>query len=187
MMDELIKQRLVGALVLVALMIIFLPMIFDEDQARQAELADIPLRPDMPQLDMERPVPPSSSGRQETDSQPNEKQQTTTTKTQSANEAVTESASSAKQQTVTDTTKPQLPEAWALQLASFQDPTNAEALRDKLREAGFKAYIQQRPGTNPQMLRVMVGPELKRSNMDKIKAQIMQRFGLEGLVVQFEP
>jgi len=182
-MDEMIKQRLVGALVLVALMVIFLPMIFDEDQARQAELLELPPRPDIPRLDLERPVPPSwAAGSQQNITPTEEAEVPVEVQPTPIVSEVTESQASVSE--VPDST---IPQGWTLQLASFQDPTNAEALRDKLRDAGFKAYIQQRPGSQPQMLRVMIGPELKREEMEQIKTQVNKAFKIEGIVVEFEP
>ena len=188
-MDDMIKQRLVGALVLVALIVIFVPMIFDEEQAKQAELVELPPRPVIPQLDLERPVPPSEQATTETEEIAEPSAGVEPQDNEPIENAATESEvqSSAKQQTVEQAKELSLPQGWTLQLASFQEPANAEALRDKLRDAGFKAYIQQRPGSQPQMLRVMIGPELKRDAIEKIKVKVLKDFKIEGLVVQFEP
>ena len=59
LLDKVYKQRMVGALVLVALAVIFLPMLFTrEDEQRQIQV-DVPTAPQvpvMPQVQVE-PVP----------------------------------------------------------------------------------------------------------------------------------
>ncbi|AIL60755.1 SPOR domain-containing protein [Pseudomonas alkylphenolica] len=59
LLDKVVKQRMVGALVLVALAVIFLPMLFSrEDEMRQVrvEAPEAPAAPSMPQVQVE-PVP----------------------------------------------------------------------------------------------------------------------------------
>ncbi|MFK8329451.1 SPOR domain-containing protein [Pseudomonas sp. BJa5] len=56
LLDKVVKQRMVGALVLVALAVIFLPMLFSrEDEMRQVrvEAPEAPAAPDMPQVQVE--------------------------------------------------------------------------------------------------------------------------------------
>ena len=55
-LDKVLKQRIVGALVLVALAVIFLPMLFSrEDELRQVSVdaPAMPERPVMPQIELE--------------------------------------------------------------------------------------------------------------------------------------
>jgi DedD protein len=56
LLDKVVKQRMVGALVLVALAVIFLPMLFSrEDEMRQVrvEAPEAPAAPQMPQVQVE--------------------------------------------------------------------------------------------------------------------------------------
>ncbi|MGH8382871.1 SPOR domain-containing protein [Pseudomonas sp.] len=56
LLDKVVKQRMVGALVLVALAVIFLPMLFSrEDEMRQVrvEAPEAPAAPSMPQVQVE--------------------------------------------------------------------------------------------------------------------------------------
>ncbi|MEE1869942.1 MULTISPECIES: SPOR domain-containing protein [Pseudomonas] len=56
LLDKVVKQRMVGALVLVALAVIFLPMLFSrEDEMRQVRVQapDAPAAPSMPQVQVE--------------------------------------------------------------------------------------------------------------------------------------
>lgn len=167
-MDDGIKQRLIGAVVLVALMIIFVPMFFGDDDMEPVDiLIDIPEKPPAPELDIVQPIKPSE---------------------QRKAEAVVEKPEQILQELVDqEVDNKQLPVSWALQVASFKDRSNAEALRDTLRTAGHKAYIKYRLDVEPKMIRVFVGPVLERSEIDKIKASIAKEHQLEGVVVRYLP
>ncbi len=55
-----LKQRVVGALVIVSLAVIFLPMIFDDPhQATKTQIIPIPIEPEVPIIKIESPVKPS--------------------------------------------------------------------------------------------------------------------------------
>jgi len=169
-MDDGIKQRLIGALVLVALMVIFLPMLFSNGDLEPAEvLVDIPEKPPIPTFEIKKPVKPSEQ-RQVEKAQPKPKPQ------QTLQELVDKEV---------DVNK--LPVSWALQVASFKERDNAEKLRDKLRKAGYKAYIKYRLDVEPKMIRVLIGPVLERTEIDKIKAAIVRHHKLEGVVVRYLP
>jgi len=169
-MDDGIKQRLIGALVLVALMVIFLPMLFSNGDLEPAEvLVDIPKKPPIPTFEISEPVKPSEQ-RQAEKAQPKPKPQ------QTLQELVDKEV---------DVNK--LPVSWALQVASFKERDNAEKLRDKLRKAGYKAYIKYRLDVEPKMIRVLIGPVLERTEIDKIKAAIVRHHKLEGVVVRYLP
>ncbi|PPC77230.1 hypothetical protein C4K68_12550 [Pokkaliibacter plantistimulans] len=75
-----------------------------------------------------------------------------------------------------------VPAAWALQLASFKDQTNADRLQKKLMDSGFKAY-QSFDGT---LHRVFVGPELDRGKLESIRAQIKQQVKLDAMIVRYQ-
>jgi len=167
-MDDGVKQRLIGAVVLVALMVIFLPMLFSSGDLEPAEvLVDIPEKPPIPTFEISEPVKPSEQ-RQAEKAQPKPQQ--------TLQELVDKEVDENK-----------LPVSWALQVASFKERDNAEKLRDKLRKAGYKAYIKYRLDVEPKMIRVLVGPVLKRSEIDKIKAAITRHQKLEGVVVRYLP
>lgn len=74
-----------------------------------------------------------------------------------------------------------VPVAWTLQLASFRDESNARALRSELLKAGYKVYIRHMAG----LIKVFVGPELQRSRLEKLQAQLKEEYALEGIVVRF--
>ncbi|MBR9882540.1 MAG: SPOR domain-containing protein [Oceanospirillales bacterium] len=74
-----------------------------------------------------------------------------------------------------------VPVACPLHLASFRDESNARALRSELLKGGYKVYIRHMAG----LVKVFVGPELQRSRLEKLQAQLKQEYALDGIVVRF--
>jgi DedD protein len=72
---------------------------------------------------------------------------------------------------------------WAVQVGVFGQQENADALRDRLRQGGFAAYVQRLDGDGGASWRVRVGPEAERANADRLKDSLKSRFQLDGLVV----
>lgn len=71
---------------------------------------------------------------------------------------------------------------FAVQLGAFGDPAEAEALRQRLRGAGFSAFTEQVDTDKGRLTRVSVGPALDRADADRLKAQIQAKTGLDGFV-----
>jgi len=71
---------------------------------------------------------------------------------------------------------------FAVQLGAFSKATDANALRDKLRAAGFSAFVQQVQTDKGTLSRVRVGPVANRADADGLKSQVAARLGLDGLV-----
>ena len=168
-MDDGIKQRLIGAVVLVALMVIFLPMLFTGDDLEPADvLVDIPERPAIPSFEITEPVKLSEQ---------REAEKPVSSKPQPTLQELVDK----------EVDENNLPVSWALQVASFKERSNAEKLRDTLRKGGYKAYIKYRLDVEPKMIRVLVGPVLERKEIDKIKDAIARHHKLEGVVVRYLP
>ncbi len=78
--------------------------------------------------------------------------------------------------------------AWVVQVASFSSGANAENLKQRLQEKGYKAYVRAAPTASGAVLqRVFVGPELKEAKAQQIKAEIESTFKLKALIHKFEP
>ncbi len=95
-------------------------------------------------------------------------------------------ASSAPGQMEVEKEKPvSVPNAWAIQLGSFSDKLNAEKLVKKLQNSGFTAYTRTNTTSRGEITRVLVGPELQRSDAEKLLIQLQNSFNLQGIVVKF--
>ena len=75
------------------------------------------------------------------------------------------------------------PAGWAVQVGAYQDAADANAQRDKLRGAGFSAYVDTVRTEKGTLHRVRIGPELKRANADAVKASLKAKLGIDGMVV----
>lgn len=79
------------------------------------------------------------------------------------------------------------PESWAVQLGSFSDRISASNLMKKLQGAGFTAYMHDSKTAQGNLVRVLVGPQLHRSDANKIQKQLQQQFSLKSIIVKVTP
>ncbi len=75
-------------------------------------------------------------------------------------------------------------EAWVVQLGSFSDKANVHKLIKQLREKGFSAYTREVKTGQGVLLRVLVGPELRRADADKTAAKLQKTLNIKGMVVR---
>ena len=71
---------------------------------------------------------------------------------------------------------------FAVQLGAFSKAADANALRDKLRAAGFSAFVEQIRTDKGALSRVRVGPVADRAEADRLKAQVAAKTGISGMV-----
>ena len=210
-LDKVIKQRMVGALVLVALAVIFLPMLFSrEDELRQVqvEAPQAPAVPALPQVQVE-PVqvpepqviadesvvaqPPTAPATPiapapEVAAKPAVVAPAPAPVSKPATAPVVATAPAAKPavQAPASTNKVDgngLPVSWSVQLASLSSRANAENLQKTLRSQGYNAYIRSSDGMN----RVFVGPLIERAEAERLRDVINRQQKLKGFVVRFQP
>jgi DedD protein len=73
---------------------------------------------------------------------------------------------------------------WAVQLGAFGSESDANKLRDRLRELGFDGYVDGVPsGKGGKLWRVRAGPVNERTTAEQLKAQIAQKMKISGIVV----
>ena len=197
-MEPGLRQRLTGAAVLVILAVIFIPMLLDTsvDEKQVMSETNIPPQPaDMPAPPAEdfssrivpleqppKPAPalettelePSPGAEMVMEGPPPSDSAATVVEEPPA--PVMESEGKADSVGVT---------AWVVQLGSFSSEENAEALNQKLRKAGFKAFVEPLRQNDSTVYRVRVGPELKRSDAEVINARLKQDLQLEGIIVHY--
>lgn len=71
---------------------------------------------------------------------------------------------------------------FAVQVGAFSDATEAGALREKLRAAGFTAFTETVSTDKGKLTRVRVGPAVDRAAADQLKAQVQAKVGVDGIV-----
>ena len=200
-MNQGAKQRIVGTAVLLALALIFLPIIFDGEGSYQAPVSsripEAPIISILPEPTQSRPV---IVGNVET-IEP--KAPETVSLIEEVAELVEEpSAAIATQETVNDVEitesgpifsreVPQLsdaglPQGWVVRLGSFSDSENASNLVTRLQDAGYKAYSRVIRSSQQTLTGVFVGPWLDRGQVNEYQQKLQEEFSLAGLVVRYE-
>ena len=190
LMDRRLKERIIGAGVLVVFAVLVVP-IFLDGPSTDAEI--ITQRVSLPgqngqtrqiqkivlQRDRTEPVPASNG------SSKNKRATTETVKTQRVAEKKS-SALAAKSQTkpVDKKTLAKVSSTgmWAVQLGSFSNKANADRLAADLRQQGFAAFLSQLQTQSGRLHRVRIGPQNNRDSAEVIAAKLTSA-GHKGQVV----
>ena len=203
LLDKAYKQRMVGALVLVALAVIFLPMLFsrqDEQRQIQVDAPTAPAMPEMaqvkvepvavpePQVIAEEPAPVEQPVVQQQAPAPVApvvvKPAVVAAKPPAVTPAQTVAQAPAKLDTTQKRVDPNgLPISWSVQLVSLSNRASADNLQKTLRNQGYNAYVRSSGGMN----RVFVGPLLERAEADRLRDLLGKQQNLKGFVVRFQP
>lgn len=149
-MDQELKQRLVGAVVITSLAVIFIPMLFDDPAEQSAQATG---RLEIPSLadagyEFDQTVVPKSVAEVVQRPKPRVIKQIQAKK------------------------KLNKMERWYVQLGTFGSSDNASTLKDKIRKQGFHVNVNKITTTNGLMYRVVVGPELDRKRAEQLKVKI---------------
>ncbi|AAM35913.1 sporulation protein [Xanthomonas citri pv. citri] len=71
---------------------------------------------------------------------------------------------------------------FAVQLGAFGRAEDADALRDRVRAAGFSAFVEQVRTDKGALNRVRVGPVANRADAEQLRAQVAAKVGISGMV-----
>ena len=196
-MEQGLKQRLTGAAIIVILAVIFIPMLLDTSVEEKPVMG----RTNIPPQPADMPAPPTEdfSSRIVPLEQPTEEMPAT--ETPEPEEPTTgpvpamEGQPSDSAATTEETRAPVVENvdksggvgvtAWVVQLGSFSSEEKAEALNQKLRKAGFKAFVVPLRQDNGTFYRVRIGPELKRSDAEAISARLKKDLQIEGKIYSY--
>lgn len=72
---------------------------------------------------------------------------------------------------------------WAVQLAAMSSQADANALRDKLRAAGFDGFVDSVVSGGKRLWRVRAGPQTQRADAQRVHDQIQTKLGINGNIV----
>lgn len=193
-MNDQLKQRLVGAIVLVSLAVIFLPMIFKGD-GTTLDKKNVPPEPDyrFPPPKEAPKAPPVAKApvvpidNASTDQAEKKKTESPVSSAESKESKSAEKAPAVvvipdQQETESGDSKTAAGDAWVVQVGSFSSEPNALALRDKLRKMGFACFVEAVKGKKGMVYRVRVGPELTRELANRLNEDLSKKANLKGLV-----
>jgi len=187
------KHRIVGAVILVALAVIFLPMILNKhpDPSAVAPIAEIPL-PDS-QI-VTAPVAPLEPAPASATPVPPAKEPTAPAVTEPVAPPAAKPAAEAKPSTPEKKTdkpaakdKPtaKIEKGWAVQVGAFASSENAKQLRDRLRKQGFSAEIDNFTVDAKPMVRVRVGPYRDNAAAKAAQVRLQNEAGVKGVVLAY--
>lgn len=71
---------------------------------------------------------------------------------------------------------------FAVQLGAFSKPTDAAALRDRARGAGFSAFLESVQTDKGTLTRVRLGPVPTRAEAERLQVQAQAKLGVAGAV-----
>jgi len=197
-MERRLKERLIGASVLVLLAVIFIPMVLDDSQAPDPMITrtNIPEKPNgefssglIPLPEPEDSIPPEpemetepaitsieDTGIQPPPTAPDEAPPAAPGDTERVEPAQVINDSGNDKKGLT---------AWVVQVGSFTSEENANKLNDKLRTAGYRSFVQPVKNSNRLSYRVRVGPEILRSEALKQRSKLQEKMELEGIVLNY--
>jgi len=192
-MDLRLKQRLVGAAVLVALAVVFIPMLLDETGTPDSSIKGSNIPPKPPGEFTSHIIPldtssaPSSGGPKSqapASSGPAPAPAAPVQTPQAARPADTPTAVQSAQPAETPKVRVGVT-AWVIQLGSFSSKEHADSLEARLRKEGYSAFVERIDSDGGAVYRVRVGPELLRAKADKLRDRLEQDVKLKGIVVRY--
>lgn len=165
-MEPLYKQRLVGAVVLVAFAVVVIPLVLGEPRRD---------RPDPLQLDINVPPAPTLEPRM------SPAPDADTTAVGLGPDADLSSAVSSGSNSDTPESNPAADTVWVVEAASFKVEAEALALVTRLRGKALEAWLAA-PSQATGRYRVLIGPELKRTTADGLSQRLKREFKLNATV-----
>ena len=200
-MNQGAKQRIVGTVVLLALALIFLPIIFDGEGSYQvpvsSRIPETPIISILPEPTQSRPViignveqigpevAATVSLIEEVTELVEEPSVVIATAESVRDVEITESAPVFSRE-VMQLSDAGLPQGWVVRLGSFSDSENASNLVTRLQDAGYKAYSRVMRSSQEALTGVFVGPWLDRGQVNEYQQKLQEEFSLAGLVVRYE-
>lgn len=207
-MSSALQNRLVGTIIIVALVVIFLPDVLDgEKQSNSAAFVDVPVNTldmkveapnDFPTQEVinatRRPVEIIDES-QVSDSQLSSQDSQDVPETLEIQKENESSAQSPEVQSLADKSLAEQTIAAAptirddagfvVQLGSFRHQKNVNELLDKLDAAGYRAFSRKVDTSAGRLTKVFVGPELSRETLDNALPHLNEATGLKGKVTSF--
>ena len=184
-MDRALKERVIGAIVLVVLAILVVPVFLDGPSGESETVQQSVSLPGQNQqdrqtqtivLERDRTEPvPAANGKRDT-AAPAKDNLAAAAKERpvATREASATAASDDAQESTTG--------MWAVQLGSFSKKANAEKLAAELRTQGYAAFLSQLKTSGGALHRVRVGPQKDRDSAASVAARLGSA-GHKGQVV----
>ena len=196
MMERTLKERIIGAIVLVTFVVLVVPVFLDGPPEGGETVSERVLLPGQEGqdtktvvLDRERNEPIPAANKEDSASTPGEVVASEPAEERPVPDPVIESAPARDEAQSDPPPQPAVtsPAAsttgmWAVQLGSFSNKQNAEKLAADLRKQGYAAFLSQLKTNSGQLHRVRIGPQKDRESAELMAARLL-KVGHEGQVV----
>ena len=182
------RQRLIGAIAIAVLLVVFVPMILDSEpkSARNAPALEIPPRKDAPALPPPTPAAPSKAAPEPAKAVPEaaKAEPPPAPKAEPAKKAEPAPVAVAKSEPKPEPKAAAAPklEGFAVQVGAFKDEDKLKQARDKLAAARIAHYIERIDASAGGLTRLRAGPYPTREAADKGLTAV-KAASLEGQVV----
>ena len=189
-----VKQRVVGFIVLGALAVIFWPIVFvspEPEQELVLPVFEMPERPAVATSERREPVLERVDRsrlptiERTAPSEDVEIDQVTISPSLELIAADAEPHSQDSSRQRADFDDQGLPVSWELQVATLSVAIRAEEIAAELRNKGHKAYVSPVTIGTQQLFRVRIGPNLQRQRLIEIQPDIDAYFGVESTIIKF--
>ncbi len=175
-MDQNLKHRLTGAIILVSVAVIFIPVILEGPDNEWAPLSHS--IPDAPQMEykahLDVPAPIPAPVEPPVAEKPVEPVKTVV--------PVPEPKPEAEPVKQTQPATKSL-SGWYVQVGSFSQEMNASGLSKRLELSGYENRLQKATTKTGYAWRVMVGPDKNRAAAEKLRDRLAKDRQLKGIVI----
>jgi DedD protein len=201
-MNPILRQRFVGALVLIALCVVFWPIVFVEPVEQQPiELRPTPERPRIDTSPIAKPQSPEAKVRDvvkppevDLESQIRADEMTRLEDGESAPNLSELSAVDSVEQLELREEAPVIPgfdasgypQAWVLQVATVSSELRAGTLVEQLIDKGYPAFqVRVANGASAQW-RIQIGPKFEKKSFASIKLEVDRVLKVESMIVRYQ-
>ena len=197
MMERALKERIIGAAVLVLFVVLVVPIFLDGPPNENEVVSERVLLPGQDaqstqtvvlERNRTEPVPAASdpgAAVPEARTDASEQPEVKNTPTPLAEEKKPDPAPTPGTATPKPEAKPPVASTtgmWAVQLGSFSNKENAEKLAADLRKQGYAAFLSQLSTGSSQLHRVRIGPQKDRDSAEAMASRLL-KVGHKGQVV----
>ena len=197
MMERALKERIIGAAILVSFVVLIVPIFLDGPPDENEIVSERVLLPGQDEqqtqtvvLERNRtePVPLTSSTTAAPEPETSEAAPPAAQKAQESTPVVKKKSEPAPKVAATAPPPVKSPPTasttgmWAVQLGSFSNKENAEKLAADLRKQGYAAFLSQLATDSGKLHRVRIGPQKDRESAEAM-AKRLAKVGHKGQVV----
>ncbi|SFW21965.1 SPOR domain-containing protein [Nitrosovibrio sp. Nv17] len=179
------RRRLVGAVALVLVAIVILPMILDNQPARRSQEIDIRIPAEDAVEELRSSVVPDGGANAPETGEVRDGEQAAAAPAGAPVDASRSRppATERKAPPAAGAAPPAAAGAFVVQLGAFSDPAKARQQQQKLAAGGHKVYTETFQGGKGEMTRVRAGPFPTREEAEGVREKL-KKLGLDGVVTE---